>query len=283
MLVGEVLQADLGVYAKGGIEIKDFTIGELKEIQNATWIPNSIRNYTHDWDKVSAQLDRASADVERLVMQFVNNLMSTGANFLSQVAMFLLYSLFGLLQPVGKNSLWQNVYLVVQTYIMLKSFCNFVFAICVYTLLVALSVQFALMISLLAFCVSFIPEIGAFVAGGLPLPLIMLNAADDVHSRAWKLLFCCTGMFAAKTLCANILETKLMGQNEILAGKVNERCKKEAEETHPVIVLFVLFVSAEVWGISGMLFAVPLISLVRMVINIHSSLEQENMDADKSC
>ncbi|CAE8690409.1 unnamed protein product [Polarella glacialis] len=66
-------------------------------------------------------------------------------------------------------------------------------------------------------------------------------------------------MLAIKFLVSNGLESVVMGKSATLAGA--EGCNgATTEETHPVLILFAVIICGEVWGTTGMLISVPLIS-----------------------
>jgi len=87
------------------------------------------------------------------------------------------------------------------------------------------------------------------------------------------------GMVLIKLLVANVLTSIVMGKNRTLAGSLQSERKgaagegsnveeEEVKETHPVLILFFVVLSGEIWGAVGMLISVPVISLVRLALNV---------------
>jgi len=77
------------------------------------------------------------------------------------------------------------------------------------------------------------------------------------------------------------LESVVMGKSATLAGA--EGCNgATTEETHPVLILFAVIICGEVWGTTGMLISVPLISMVRLVLNLERSLDKRTAEIRRS-
>mmetsp|Transcript_47420 Transcript_47420/g.149012 ORF Transcript_47420/g.149012 Transcript_47420/m.149012 type:complete len:573 (+) Transcript_47420:2-1720(+) len=119
---------------------------------------------------------------------------------------------------------------------------------------------------------------------------------SDWSERSIKLGKVLAGMIIIKLAVANVLTSIIMGRNRTLAGAVNAQkrdCKKtgnhkavappgcsdfpregeeveedDVKETHPVIILFAVVISGEIWGAVGMLISVPVISFLRLAANI---------------
>ena len=155
---------------------------------------------------------------------------------------------------------------------MYKSFCNLIFSLCAWLLLEWIGVDLAVVIALICFFLSFIPEIGSLVSLALPVPLLLLDSRHPLALRARNVLTSVIGMLFIKFVVSNGLESVVMGKSATLAGKVSE--EGNTEETHPVLILFVVILFGEIWGATGMLVSVPLISMVRLTINLERSIQK---------
>eukprot|EP00415_Alexandrium_ostenfeldii_P000327 UN0327 len=107
---------------------------------------------------------------------------------------------------------------------------------------------------------------------------VFVNPFADWSERSIKLIKVFLGMIIIKLAVANVLTSIIMGRNRTLAGDVGSKKRKLAEtgkslhtevkETHPVIILFAVVISGEIWGAVGMLISVPVISFLRLFANI---------------
>jgi hypothetical protein len=110
-----------------------------------------------------------------------------------------------------------------------------------------LGVDLAWIFALVTFVCNFVPNVGAIVATLLPVPLIVLDISLPVSTKvlAFVLPFC------FHTVVGNLVEPRLFGHRL---------------EIHPIIVLVALGVWSVVWGIAGAILAVPLVCVMRIVI-----------------
>jgi predicted PurR-regulated permease PerM len=113
--------------------------------------------------------------------------------------------------------------------------------------LLYLKVDFALIFGLLAGIFNIIPVLGAWL-GAIP-PILMVIIKGDV-SLVFKLIILFVGI--------QILDNTFIS-TYYLATSVN---------LHFVLVLFVLMVGAEFYGLMGMILAVPVASMIKVVIGI---------------
>lgn len=102
-----------------------------------------------------------------------------------------------------------------------------------------------LVFGLLAFWLNFIPNVGAVVATFLPMPLVVLD--PDISPvgmiLAFVLPFCC------HMVVGNVLEPLVFGHSL---------------ELQPVIILLSLMVWGMLWGITGMVLAVPITAVLKI-------------------
>jgi len=194
------------------------------------------------------------------------------------------------------DELQQYIYRIVWNYVLLTVILNAVFAWAVFGLMSFLQVDLAAIIAIICFVLSFIPELGAIISAMLPIPFIMLTptqlcrtddfdvaannhtavaagASDmdcitDLPERIRNVLASLIGMFIIKLLVSNVLSAFLIGKNKTLAGVVDDQEAENASETHGVIVLFAVVFFGHIWGVVGMLISVPVISMVRLALNM---------------
>lgn len=135
-------------------------------------------------------------------------------------------------------------------YSIVKTFTAILIGVSVTIILVALDVEMAPLFGLLAYLLSFIPNVGALIATLLPVPIVVLQ-----HGFGLRLLLVIT-LPTLVQLAVNIIETKMMGKTFDL---------------HPVVVMLALVFWGLVWGIMGMLLAVPITAVLKVVFERFSS------------
>lgn len=111
----------------------------------------------------------------------------------------------------------------------------------------AFQINFALFWGFLAFILNFIPTIGSITAT-IPPILLGLIQIDSNGTFAFFIIL----LIGAQFLWGNIIEPMVMGSTVDL---------------NIVVVLFGLVFWGYIWGVSGLLLSVPLVVLIRVVLN----------------
>jgi AI-2 transport protein TqsA len=104
----------------------------------------------------------------------------------------------------------------------------------------------AWLFGLLVFLLSFIPNIGSIVATLLPIPVAVTQFQDP-----WMVLAVVAIPGAIHMTLGNLVAPRLMGRDL---------------ELHPVTVLVALAFWGLLWGIAGMVMAVPIVAILRIVL-----------------
>jgi AI-2 transport protein TqsA len=133
----------------------------------------------------------------------------------------------------------------IQRYLAIKTISNLVQGIAAGIVLWAFGVNFALLFGFLVFVLNYIPTIGSIIATGLP----MLFAAFQFPTL-WPALWIGVLMTVLQNIMGNFVEPKLFGRGLGLS---------------PLVVLFALFFWGWLWGIPGMVLAVPIVAILRIV------------------
>lgn len=108
-----------------------------------------------------------------------------------------------------------------------------------------LQVDLWLVFGLLAFWLNFIPNVGTVLAVALPMPLVVLDPAFSGAGIAMALLL----PLSAHGFAGSVLEPLMFGATLKL---------------HPVVVLLSLLLWGAVWGVTGMVLAVPITAVLRI-------------------
>lgn len=172
------------------------------------------------------------------------------ANILSNgllVIIFICFLMFGgsAGRPTGDGT-WAEILEGTRRYIVTKVLISGTTGILVGCILSMLGVELALMFGLMAFLLNFIPSIGSIIATILPLPVVLLS---DIPPAAKIMAIALPG--AVQFLIGNVAEPRVMGKSMNL---------------HPIVVLMSLIFWGLLWGIVGMFLAVPMASVMRILL-----------------
>ncbi len=142
----------------------------------------------------------------------------------------------------------------VQRYISAKSLTNLLIGLLVAAVLGIFGVRFAVLLGVLAFLFNYVPGLGAVVSVALPVAVAsFLEGSFDLKVAAVLVL-----LSAVHLALHRLLEPRLMG--------------KEGLRLSPLLILFALFFGAWLWGIPGMILAVPALTAARIVFENVPSL-----------
>lgn len=142
----------------------------------------------------------------------------------------------------------------IQKYFAVKTLTNLAIGVLVAVILAALGVRFAVLFGVLAVLFNYVPTLGAAVAVALPT-IITLVLEGGVTVKVGLVLVL---LAAAHIALHRVVEHRLMIKEISLS---------------PLLVLFSLFFGAWLWGIPGMILAVPLLTAARIVFENVPSLE----------
>lgn len=205
-------------------------------------------------------LEALNININRLA-GFILSSLGTFFSFLTKLLLILVF-LFFMLAGRGKlkinilKSLDSNraenvsrvldkIDMEIQKYLVIKSFISLLSGGVEALVLIIFGVDFALMFGLIAFFLNFIPSIGSIVAILLPSIYAILQFGS-LGRAIWILLL----LSGTDFIVANILEPKIMGKGLGLS---------------PLAVLFFLFFWGWLWGIPGMILAVPILATIKIV------------------
>ncbi len=142
----------------------------------------------------------------------------------------------------------------IQKYIITKLFMNLVAGFLVGIVLWLFNVDFFVLWGLVVFFFNFIPTIGS--AGALVLPCLM--ALVQSGSVGFMAIIAAVIM-VIQTLVFNFMEPMLMGKRLDL---------------NPIVILLSVLIWGYIWGIVGMLLAVPLTAIIKIML---SNSQQRNV------
>lgn len=133
----------------------------------------------------------------------------------------------------------------IQKYLAVRTLANLLIGILTAAVLAAFGVRFAVVFGVLAFLINYIPALGAIVSVALPV----------------LLAFFLEGAFTLKVVLVFVL---LAGFHAALHRLFERRLMGKELNLSPLLVLFSLFFWAWLWGIPGMILAVPLLTVTKI-------------------
>jgi len=142
------------------------------------------------------------------------------------------------------NNIIRNIDDQVQKYLGMKTLISFVTGVSVSIALSIIGVDFAIVWGLFAFFFNFIPNIGSIIASLFPIIVAFLQF-DSFFSVLWVIL-----SMVAIQITIGIIEPQTMGHRLNLS---------------PLFVLMSLIFWGWLWGIGGMLLAVPFLATIKIV------------------
>jgi AI-2 transport protein TqsA len=140
----------------------------------------------------------------------------------------------------------------IQKYLAIKTVVSFATGVMVTIVLLIFGLDFAILFGFLAFVLNYIPNIGSIIATAFPV-IIAVFQFETIWPAFWILII----LIVIQMTMGNFVEPKLMGYGLGLS---------------PLVVLFFLFFWGWLWGIPGMILAVPIAAIVKIVCNNVPSL-----------
>jgi len=134
----------------------------------------------------------------------------------------------------------------IRDYLTVKVIISLATALSSAIIMVLFKIEYVVLFTLLIFILNFIPSIGSIVAVAIVLTITLLTTPFT----GW--FFVLAGLLVVvQIIFGNIVEPQIAGQKL---------------ELSPVIILLSLFFWGSVWGIAGMFFAVPLTSIIKIIL-----------------
>jgi len=217
-------------------------------------------------------------DVPSLISQFnvdkvAGLLLGTVGSFFSFLGNLLLVVVFIIFILAGQEKLTKKIILAfpeeranqivlilgsingqIQKYLAVKTFLSLINGLLVFLILLLFKVDFALLLGFLTFILNFIPSFGSIIATLVPTLVAFLQYGNSMVPL-WVLL----SIALTDAILGNFVDPKLMGHSLNLS---------------PLLVLVTLLFWAWLWGIAGMVLAVPILAVMKIVL--------ENIPALKS-
>jgi AI-2 transport protein TqsA len=147
----------------------------------------------------------------------------------------------------------QNIDGQIQRYLAIKTIVSFFTGVLALIVLMLFGVDFAILFGLMTFILNYIPNIGSFIATVFPV-FIAVFQFETIWPAVWILVI----LVFIQQVMGNIVEPRLMGEGLGLS---------------PLVILFFLFFWGWLWGIPGMILAVPIAAIIKIVTSNVPDLE----------
>lgn len=151
------------------------------------------------------------------------------------------------ISEIRLESTIKQITIQIQKYIISKTALNFIAAVTIGLLFYFIGLDFSLIWGVLVFILNFIPTIGSAIA--LILPTLM--AFIQFESAGYALLIASLTALI-QTIFFNVLEPIVLGRRLGL---------------NPIVILLSVLVWGYIWGIPGMLLAVPITAILKIILS----------------
>jgi len=203
------------------------------------------------------------------IKSIVTSILGSVSSILSDTFLVLLYLLFLLLSrdrlvhkldiafksdtSSALKEIVKTITTQINKYIITKTWISLLTASLVTLVLWLFGVEFAFIWGLLTFLLNFIPNIGSIFATVFPAVFAFVQF-DSLIPVVWVTL----SLLLIQFLVGNIIEPKIIGQSMGIS---------------PIVVLFSLMFWGYAWGIIGMILAVPIAVLIKIIMDSISGLK----------
>jgi AI-2 transport protein TqsA len=194
--------------------------------------------------------DRAVAALENDLPSVITNGVGTIMRLASSgllIVFFVIFLVAGRNPRLMRSGMYAQIRQSIRSYIVTKTTISVVAGLLIGFILWALGLKNAALFGLLAFLLNFIPNVGSIVATLLPI-----HVAVTQFSNVWIIVAVVVLPAVVHLVVGNVIEPRLMGRGL---------------ELHPVTVLLALAFWGVLWGVIGMMLAVPMAAVTRIVLS----------------
>ena len=149
-------------------------------------------------------------------------------------------------RQAGKiNEVVEKIDRQIQKYLAIKTVFCVINGLIVGIVLALFGVDFAIVFGFLAFLLNYIPNVGSTIATAVPIVIAFIQ-----YGSVWRCLWILAIVVVLDNVVGNVLEPRFMGKGLGLS---------------PLVVIFSLIAWGWLWGIPGMVLAVPIAAVIKIV------------------
>jgi AI-2 transport protein TqsA len=231
VVAGQAAVRAAGEYSQQVADLSERVIQELNE-----------RHLQVDQARISTELESRLPSLITQAAGTFSTVVSSGL----LIAIFVVFLLAGRDPRRRRTGVYAEIETTIRRYLATKAMIAAVTGLSVGLILWLLGLRFAILFGLLAFLLDFIPSIGSAAATLLPIPVAVTQ-----FDGSWTILAVVGLPAAVQLTISNVIEPRLMGRGL---------------ELHPVTVILALAFWGLLWGIIGMVLAVPIVAAIRIVL-----------------
>ena len=207
--------------------------------------------------RINIHIDQAriTAELEGRLPGVISETAGTVSAIISHgflIAFFVVFLLVGRHEHYRRNDIYSDIEATIRGYITTMTAISAMTSVLVGLVLWALGLHMAWLFAFLVFLLCYIPNIGSIIATLLPMPV----AVTQFHDNPWMILAAIAIPGAIHMTIGNLVAPKMMGRGL---------------ELHPVTVLLALAFWGLLWGIVGMVLAMPIVASLRIVLSRFST------------
>lgn len=242
------------------------TLIDQSEAKFDEWFKDFRDRYPDYWRAATGMV---LSDGESSAKEWTTWIVGVAANTLTTAAVVALYLMFLLLEAgrfpnrVHRAFTEKRAERVMQTiaginqgiahYLTAKVKASLILAVPIFVVLFVFQTPFAVIWAVLVFFCNFVPYLGSVVGYSVPTLFVLIK-----FGFGWEFITIAILMLAVHLITASVVEPAVIGR---------------AVGLSPVIILFALAFWGSMWGLTGMLLAVPLTVMLKIVA--------EHLDATK--
>jgi len=233
-------------------------------------MPEYIANLNTSFDKVTAIIN--NPNYAEYLQEWINNLNLSGmatsvlsslSGFVANSAVVLVYIIFFLMEDAAYHAKVEKLFLVKK--LAYKKFLNnlksisgsiryYIFSMTTislatgaisYVILLIMGVEYAFLWSFLIFIMNFIPYIGPLISSIFPAIFMVITSGELI-----QFIYVFAAMEVVQIIIGNFIQPMVMGKGTNLS---------------PIIVIISLAFWGMLWGIVGMILAVPIMAVIVII------------------
>ncbi|MFO0789630.1 MAG: AI-2E family transporter [Pirellulales bacterium] len=215
-----------------------------------------VNEHLTSWKLEEIKFDQSavSTELKSLLPDLITRMAGTVTTLVSHgflILFFVVFLLVGRNPDQKRENIYTEIESTIRGYITTMNALAAFTAILVGITLWGLRLHMAWLFAFLVFLFTFIPNIGPIVATLLPVPVAVAQ-----FQNPWMVLAVVAIPGAIHMVVGNLITPKVMGRGL---------------ELHPVTVLLALAFWGLLWGIVGMVLAVPIVAMIRIVLSHFST------------